>query len=62
MKLRQFNRDNALRQLKNKQRRDYNVKNRTIILSVGILILSVIYFTYVRYDTSLQAYVFTSGS
>ena len=50
MKLRQFNKDDALRQLRSKQQRNYNVKTRTLVLSIGILILSVIYFTYARYE------------
>ena len=52
MKLRQFNKDDALKQLRSKQQRNYNVKTRTLVLSIGILILSVIYFTYARYETS----------
>ena len=51
MKLRKFNTKSALHHLRNKQQRSVNVKNRTIILSVGILILSLIYFTFASYSS-----------
>jgi len=52
MKLKRFNKDRELNQLKSKTRREYNVKNRTLVLSVMILILSVIYFTFARYESN----------
>jgi hypothetical protein len=52
MKLKSFNSKKALHQLKNKHKREYNVKNRTIILSVLILILSIIFLTYARYESN----------
>ena len=51
MKLKEFNKEERFHQLRSKTRREYNVKNRTLVLSIGILILSVIYFTYAKYES-----------
>ena len=54
MKLKQFNKNSELSSLKKKSRKEFVVKNRTLILSIGILILSIVYFTYASYITLID--------
>ena len=50
MKIRTFNKERRLRQLR-RRRNNLIVKERTFVLSVFILALSIIYFTYARFDS-----------
>ena len=62
MKLKKFNKSNRLNQLKSKTRKEYNVKNRTLILSIGILLLSVVYFTYARYESNSSEFTIVNAT
>ena len=50
MRLKSFNKEKKLRQFKRRNVRNNAVKGRTLVLSFFVLILSVVYFTYARFD------------
>ena len=61
MRLRKFNANRESRKLSNRQRREYQVKTRTMILSIGILICSIILCTYAAFKTSGKVDVMKSS-
>ena len=54
MKLHKFNKNKSLTKLKLKQNRNKNIKVFSIILSVVILFIGIIYFTFARYETTQE--------
>ena len=52
MGLKRFNAKSKSKKLVNKQKREYQVKTRTMILSIGILICSIILCTYAAFNST----------
>ena len=61
MKLRKFNATRESKKLSNKQQREYQVKTRTMILSIGILICSIILCTYAAFSSTNKVDVMKSN-
>ena len=61
MKLRKFNATSESKKLNNRKRKEYNVKVRTMVLSIGILVCSIILCTYAAFKTSGKVDVIKSS-
>lgn len=61
MKLKIFNKERKEKELKNKLNRETNVKKRTVVLSVAVLLVGIILFTYARYESN-RAFTLVSGT
>ena len=54
MRLHKFNKNKSLTKLKLKRSRNKNIKIASIVLSVVILFVGIIYFTFARYETTQE--------
>ena len=61
MGLKRFNTNLESKKLANKQKREYNVKTRTLILSIGILVCSIILCTYATFSSNNKVDVINSS-
>lgn len=52
MRLKKFDKDKKQKQLKKKLNSGFNIKKRSLILSVFILLSAIIYFTFARFESS----------
>ena len=63
MSFHKFNKDSSLRKLKFKQNKDKYIRVGTLILSIAVIIIGILYFSFAKYETSREfsAYNATVG-